>query len=340
MTLILDRGWSRFPPIAMEGRVENCMALIKVWSTKSYDDTIWSLVVPKHFTISSSVTLVSILEIPDAPVELFWTHRRPGVYLTHQSIASVFQSSITDELRWSILTSEPEWSSCIVDLSYQMKTSPALRQCIQEEWPDCKPSMSSWIMALRRGDRHAIHSISQATYWPKEALLALLQSKSSELLEIIQELDTWNQVNLTSIMCDFTIGKAVMCTKNDSLMLHVLKRTNNSCYEVTLENHQLLIQCRMLKTLSYLHIKKLQLFDVSTFVIAVSEGFYDLMQVLLKKLGVPSYNEVLWYEQLLHIFVTQGRTPLGQQMTRLLLEHIPPHTELSPSLQSQINLMV
>jgi hypothetical protein len=244
---------------------------------------------------------------------------------------------VPDEVKWDIVMSEPGWGACIVDVSYQCPTSPALRDMIRESWPECKPSMGSWIMALRRGDRHAIQSIRQLSYWPKEALLAVLQSKAVDMLDIIQELESWH-VHLKDIMCDHTIGQAILCTKNDDLMLHVLRQTNNSCYHATLENHQLLIQCRMLSSLIHLHLQKLQLFTLETFTMAVSEGFCDLVEILLKRVHIPTFDDTLWYEQLLHIFVTQGQSTTGQKMTRLLLDHIPPNTPLSDKLQAQIKL--
>jgi hypothetical protein len=63
------------------------------------------------------------------------------------------------------------------------------------------------------------------------------------------------------------------------------------------------------------------------------------MQVLLQRVCIPQYDENLWYNQILHIFVTQGRTTLGKQMTDLMVNAIPANTPLSPRLQEQIKLM-
>jgi hypothetical protein len=337
--IILDVGWSRHIPVDFEGRVENCMELIKTWATKNYEHCVWSLLVPKHYTLTSSLGWTTLLEIPGVPWELFWTHRKPSVYLSQQSITSLFRANMDDDFRWSVLTSESGWGACIVDTSYQIPTSPELRERIHETWPVENPTMSSWLIALQRADRHAIRLNRNPLFWPKEALLSLLQSKSPDLLPIIEELDTWHEQCITTLMCDVEVGRAIMLTKNDDLMYHALKRTNNSCYDITAENHRLLIQCRMIKSLCHLHIKRLQQFDVTSFTTAVSEGFYKLMELLLKRFNIPHYDEELWYNQLLCIFVTQSHTPTGKDMATLLLQSIPPNTVLSPRLQNQINCM-
>jgi hypothetical protein len=340
MTLILDTGWSKHVPVPMEGRVENCMQVMKAWSEHNYSREIWSLMVPKHFAIHSAASWTMILELNNAPWELFWQHRKTSCYLSQQSISQLFKvQGMTDDFRWEVLQSEAGWDSFIVDMSYQSPTSPWLREQIQKQWPNCRPSMPSWFAALQRGDIHAVQSNRHVAYWPKEALLGLLYGKSNHIMEILQDIDTWNRMGLTHIMCDIQVGKAIMCTKNDDLMLECVKRTIHSCYEPTPENHRLLIQFRMTRTLSYLHIKKIQMFDETTFVTAISEGFVDLLQILLQKANIPKYDETLWYKQLLHIYVTRGHTVDGQRMAQLLVDYIPRHVDISPMLQEQINLM-
>jgi hypothetical protein len=81
------------------------------------------------------------------------------------------------------------------------------------------------------------------------------------------------------------------------------------------------------------------MFDETTFVTAISEGFVDLLQILLQKANIPKYDETLWYKQLLHIYVTRGHTVDGQRMAQLLVDYIPRHVDISPMLQEQINLM-
>lgn len=339
-TIVLDIGWSRFTPVPFDGRVESCIGLLKNWSTKNYPLSIWGLLVPKHYTITSAMSWAMVLDIPGLPWAFFWQHRRSSTYLSQDSIASLFRANMDDEFRWQVLTSEPGWGNCIVDTCFRIPTSPALRERILAEWPSGAPSMSSWLIALQRGDRHAIHMNRNATYWPKEALLSLLQSNAKDLLCIIEELDTWYESQLTTLLCDVEVGKAIMLTKNDDLMYHALKRTNNSCYDVTPENHRLLIQFHMIKSLCHLHIKKLQVFDVTTFTTAVTEGFYSLMELLLKKFNIPPYEEGLWYDMLLRIFVLQSHNPLLKDMTRLMLQFIPKDTVISPRLQAQINIMM
>jgi hypothetical protein len=114
-TLSLDLGWSRFYPVPMEGRVENCLAVIKAWSTKQYDRSIWNLLVPRHFIVNSLTSWCAVLEIPNIPFDLFWEHRKVGTsYLTQQSITYILRAKMDDELRWTILTSEPGLGACIV----------------------------------------------------------------------------------------------------------------------------------------------------------------------------------------------------------------------------------